>query len=555
MTTLRRIACGLALAGVLLPAAVQAATRAWLDRTAIGQDETATLNIETDQPGVAPDYTPLEAAFELGQPHGNSPDGVRRLFGIALSPKTTGALVVPALQVGAERTAPMLLQVAAPAARRAHGDVFLETTVDDQSPYVQQSVGVSVRLHYATPLLQGELSQDAPDGASLQRVGDDVQGSREVGGRRYHVVERRYLLVPERSGELRLPPARFRGRSAGGFFDELFGNDRSLSAQAEGIVLHVRAQPAGAPQPWLPLHGLELRYRDAPARARVGEAVELVVEARAQGATAAQFPDIPAPSVPGAQIFAERAQASERFVDGRPHVTVTRRFSLVPLRPGPLEVPSVSLEWWDASAGKARRARLPALELQAAPAAAGATDLQPASGAGMPVDGADMPGAVDAAGVVAHDRRASSWWKLLALLLALLWLATLAWAAWLWLRTRQSPAPMPARAATGGSPRPVAADLRRVLDTGSFDEAARMLERMASPPASGLDQVIARLADPSQQHALEAMRRALWAGHGDPGQARMALRAAFRHGPVWKASGHEPAAPLAPLYPTRQAGR
>src|SRR5690606_11548154 len=113
----------------------------------------------------------------------------------------------------------------------------------------------------------------------------------EVGGRRYHVVERRYLLVPERSGRLHLPPARFRGRGAGGFFDDLFGTDRNLAAQAEAIVLQVRAQPAGAPQPWLPLHGLELRYRSVPERARVGEAVELVVEARARGATAAQFPD------------------------------------------------------------------------------------------------------------------------------------------------------------------------------------------------------------------------------------------------------------------------
>src|SRR5690606_27332672 len=155
-----------------------------------------------------------------------------------------------------------------------------------------------------------ELVQDAPDGASLQRVGDDVQSSREVGGRRYHVVERRYLLVPERSGPLVLPPARFRGRAAANFFDDFFGGGggrRELSAQSPPQTLQVRAQPAGAPQPWLPLRELRLRYLAAPTAARAGEAVEIAVEAVARGVTGAQFPDIPVPRVDGAQVFPERA--------------------------------------------------------------------------------------------------------------------------------------------------------------------------------------------------------------------------------------------------------
>ncbi|WP_374013304.1 protein BatD [Pseudoxanthomonas koreensis] len=438
----------------------------------------------------------------------------------------------------------------------ARGDVFLETSVDDLSPYVQQSVGVSVRLHYATPLLSGELSQDAPEGASLQRVGEDVQSSRQVGERRYHVVERRYLLVPERSGELRLPPARFRGRSSGNFFNDLFGTERSVSAHSQGAVLQVRAQPPAAPQPWLPLHGLELRYRSAPSRARVGEAVEIVVEAQAQGATGAQFPDIPAPSVPGAQVFAERAQASERFVDGRPHVSVVRRFSVVPLRPGALDVPGVAMEWWDVVAGRARQARLPDLELEAEPADAGASAVIHGPDAGHPATAPAAAG--DAIGAIDSPASVSRWWRALALVLAVLWFATLAWAVWLRWR-RSGPDPRAARTAAPGAraavpARPVATDLRRVLDTGSFDEAVRTLERMAVPPASGLDQVIVRLSDPRQRAALEDMRRALWAGAGDPATARAELRTAFRQGPAWASAGSQPAPPLAPLYPPRRPG-
>ena len=74
-----------------------------------------------------------------------------------------------------------------------------------------------VRLYFATQLASGELVLDTPAAASLQRIGDDRTSVREVGGRRYNVVERRFLLIPERSGPLQLAGARFSGQGAGGF--------------------------------------------------------------------------------------------------------------------------------------------------------------------------------------------------------------------------------------------------------------------------------------------------------------------------------------------------
>lgn len=532
-----------ALASMAGLSTAHAETRAWLDRNAIAPGEAVTLNIETDQPGSAPDYTPLREAFTLGPPYRSPATGNRTLFGIALTPRREGAVDIPALQVGAERTAPQKLSVSAAHASAPvpRGDVFLESRVDDPAPYVQQSLGLTVRLYYATPLLSGELAQDAPDGASLQRIGDDVQSSREIGGRRYHVVERRYLLVPERSGPLALPPARFRGQGAGGFFDDFFGTDRSLSAQGAAQTLQVRPQPDGAPQPWLPLRDLELEYGARPDRARAGEAVEIVVEAVAQGATAAQFPEIPAPQVEGAQVFADRAETTERFVDGGPQLTVVRRFSVVPLRPGPLRVPGTRLAWWDVAAGSAQVASLPDLSLEVAPGVAGASPAAPA--AHTPASPTASPATI---ALPADGTLPRSPWFRVAVAFALLWLATLAWLLW---RERDSGRPVVAAGDRDRPAVPSTADLRRLLDAGSFDEVVGLLQRMAVPAAADLDGVIARLDDPSQRDALDAMRRALWAGQGEPSAARAALRAAFRDGPRWRAPAVVDPAPLPPLYP------
>jgi hypothetical protein len=70
-----------------------------------------------------------------------------------------------------------------------------------------------------------------------------------------------------------LAGARFSGRSAGGFFDDFFGGgDGRMNATGADRTLQVQAQPAQAPQPWLPLQSLQLRYTSAPTSARTGEA-------------------------------------------------------------------------------------------------------------------------------------------------------------------------------------------------------------------------------------------------------------------------------------------
>jgi hypothetical protein len=93
------------------------------------------------------------------------------------------------------------------------------------------------------------------------------------------------------------------------------------------------------------------------------------------------------------------------------------------------------------------------------------------------------------------------------------------------------------------------ADLRRVLDRGTLSEVADTLCAMARPPLADADALRARLDDPGQVAAVEALQRARWAD-GDAVLARTALRAAFRQGPHWRPEPPSPPRePLPPLYP------
>ncbi|WP_368561593.1 BatD family protein [Pseudoxanthomonas sp. UTMC 1351] len=536
-----------------------AAARAWLEQPQVALGESVTLNVETDEVSAVPDLTPLMADFALeGQSNSRSVRLIngrmtsRTVYAVILAPKRAGELRIPSLRVGGQQTAPLTLSVGANAttttpSANSNAMAFLETEIDDANPYVQQSVGVTVRLYYAVPLVSGQLDLDPPEGALLQRVGEITQSTREINGRRYSTAERRFLLVPERSGPLTIPGPRFEGRGAGSWMDDLLGgNSREMRINGAPRTLQVRAQPAAVPQPWLPLRDLRMRYVAAPQSLHAGEAATLAIEVTALGATQAQMPEMPAPSVPGAQVFAEPPQYDETFVAGTPQVKLTRRYSVVPSKTGALVIPGISMAWWDVRAGTAKTASLPDLDLQVGASAGGI----PAPAAAVPDTSvaASEDGAFTAEG--AQRNIPSQVWPWLAAGFGLLWLITLIWA----LRKRGPLPRLRTAPSSTGETTPASAstrtlsDLKRVLDTGDLAEAGEVLCAMASPPAKDLDALIARLENPKQRDAVEQLRRACWAG-GDIPAARAAVWQAFRQGPAWKATAKPSQEPLPPLYP------
>lgn len=534
-------------------AQAQAQVRAWLDRNPVAQGEAVALNIEADEAAAQPDLSPLRADFDIVDQSSsrqmqwaNGAFSTKTLHAVSLVPKRSGRLQIPALRVGARTTPPLSVTVRAAAtgadeAANTNADIFIETEVDEPNPYVQQAVGVTLRLYHAMNLT-GQLDLDAPDGASLQRVGNDAQSVQTRNGRTYNVFERRYLLLPERSGALTLPAPRFAGNRVGGWMDDFFGGGgQALRARGTPRTLQVRAQPASAPQPWLPLRSLQLRYVTAPQQARAGEAATLIVEAIAVGAGRAQMPELPPPSVPGAQVFAEPAQYEETFRDGVPQVTVTRRYSIVPGGSGNLRIAGLRIAWWDVRAGVAKTATLPDLQLQVAPGTGGFAGRQLPSAPAAAAE--NVTAAEDASTQVpAHI------WPWLAAGFAVLWLLTLIWAVW---RRHEAIAPVsPAGGARIAAPSSTytLADLKKALDSGTLDEVGDILRAMATPPAADYDALLDRLDDESQHNAIEALRRARWAD-GDGAAARSLLRAAFKLGPAWKAAIASEKEILPPLYP------
>jgi hypothetical protein len=543
----------------LLPALARGEARAFVDRSEIQLGETVTLNIESDQGGAGePDLSALgDDVRVVGSSSStqisliNGQQSRRTLWGVVLEPLSEGVLGIPAIEIRGETTQPLQVRVRAPATEpRPDADLLLEVEVDTESPYVQQQVIYTVRLLYAVTLLDGQLDEPRAAGADMRRLGGDATFSRDIGGRRYSVVERRYALTPLSSGALTIEAPRFRGRAlTGPRGGRMFDPGSVVSASGRALELEVRPRPAAASEPWLPAASIEYSLQaNASGSLRVGEPLTLTLRLSARGLAAEQLPELGLPALEGAEVYPDQESSQTREGPGGLLGERSRSFAVVPNRPGTLEVPALGIDWWNTADDAAARAATEPLRFEVegavragvAPAPAQPDGTDSAEPAASDTD--RFPGLPAEGGVHAG-------WRWLALGLLLLWLST-AFGWWRSARGVRRPAP---EAATSAPPR-AGPELAQALRQGDLAAIAEALRALAAARGLGRDlEACARaMDDPGQAAAVSALQRALYADA--PGaEALQQLRHAFANPPrfVERARPGGGSSELPPLYPPR----
>jgi len=613
----------LALAVVAAPGLCRAAVQSELDRTTVAVNEPLTLSIVSDSAssGVEPDLAPLRKDFSLLGSEASSETRIvngtrsdRMRWTIRLMPLHAGDIEIPAIAVGSDRTAAIGLTVTPPSAAaqaEASGHAFLEvdTVPAGRSAFVQQSIPYTVRLFVDGSVQGGELkAPEAPD-AAIEQVGKEQRYTASRRGRDYTVIERRYVISPEKSGALKIAPASFEGtalvpvaltpgsaqdddpaddlmarmlRNSPFANDPMFRNGlmanlgapqqtRPLAARSRELTLDVKPRPSAARGDWLPAEAVTLHdsWRDAAPQLRVGEPVARVITIEARGVAASQIPTL-APAAPAnARLYPESAD-NQTKIDGQSVDAVSKQtVTYIPSADGALDVPAIDVAWWDTRAGEQRTATLPAMRLQVAPGAGGAATAQApprvAGNASPAASSATSRTGFDGDGIATAWRELRAQWRWLAGGLGAI--AFVAIAAVVARRSRvravpgapmsrpqtDSPPPAPARP----SKRAFLRALRQACAAGDRHAAAKALldlGRVEWPddPPRGLVALAARLRSGSAE--ILALDRSLYGSDGLPWSGE-ALRDAVGDGlrPTSPAGTAE-ASGLEALYRSDPAG-
>ncbi|VAW78110.1 hypothetical protein MNBD_GAMMA15-473, partial [hydrothermal vent metagenome] len=394
----------------------QASVRSLLDRNTVYEGDTFTLTIEADsrQSGVQPALEPLEKDFEvLGTStstqisiiNGRRSDNTR--WQIQLQPRRNGRLTIPALTVGNEQTAPLELNVTeAPqqVTTQTGQHVFIEAEAQaaGKQTYVQQQIPYTIRLFYDANLQEGKLSAPELKDAVIEQLGEDQRYTTVRNGQQYNVVERHFVISPEKSGALRIPPATFHGRiavaSQGGrssrgvdglmerfFSNSPFSNNRafggvfgsaskSVTVRSRSIDMEIKPRPATTAGNWLPAEAVTLHdsWTDNPPEFRVGEPVARTITIKTRGLAGSQIPELDMEAPANTRLYPEATKHESR-TDGTTIFGVrTQTLTYIAGAQGMLDLPAVTLDWWDTRQNKAASTTLPGWQFKVLPGAASA---------------------------------------------------------------------------------------------------------------------------------------------------------------------------------------
>jgi len=373
---------GVLLAAVLLLSLpLQALTQlsASVDKNPALRGEAVTLEV-TANARVAADainFRVLETNFTVMVPSVststqiiNGQSSQSTVWRIVLLPQKAGSYTIPAFTLQGLSTEPINLEVLDQTAQNntsSNTELFLQGSMEQQQLYVQQLSYYQVTIYFNGDLQRGSLSGPQMDGASIMQVGQDAEGTELVNGIRYRTITRRYAITPQRSGNFTITPPTFSGemidRDSARY--NYFARTKTVVQQAEPIDVVVNAIPADFPGNWLVAGLVTLTEEWSPdiTDLKQGEPVTRIITLSAVDVAENQLPDIQQGFPDGLRLYQEQPQAKSAERNGRLVAQKIFTTAVIANAEGKLELPAVSLAWWNSQTNKLEHASLPARTL------------------------------------------------------------------------------------------------------------------------------------------------------------------------------------------------
>lgn len=385
----------------MLSAHCLAAVDAIVDKTEIEETELVMLSIAVSgsQDYDTPDWTVLSNDFHLA---GTSQaresveitnGRVRRYksWNVYLIPKRLGTLTIPSFSFGNENTEPITIMVREldPVVKQQIKDqVFLETTIEPEIPYVQAAIHVTRRLYY-TNNVQVRPEQFAPlsiDDALVLALGDVKRSFSIRGDSRHNVLIRRSVVFAEKSGNLTIPESRIMVRIS------LDNRDITYPVMSKKRTVSILPSPKEFPadQSWFPAS--DVRISDSLATSdleglRVGDSILRQVEITAVDSHSTGIPQIELHIPDSVRRYPDPPKLSDSALIDSVVGKRTQSETLLLTRPGPLKLPKTEVVWWNPKKKQVMRTVVDERVIDVAPGLSdGPVDNQ-AVGASVPSEG------------------------------------------------------------------------------------------------------------------------------------------------------------------------
>lgn len=359
---------------------VRAEVQVQVDSTQINFDEpfrlTLTQSNIQNTSGI-PDLTPLRKDFVIigtersvnysiinGQTQSTSS------WTITLKAQKAGTLTIPAIHVGSEATAPIILNVETNAPQPnvqntpdQLEDVILTTEVNEKKPYVNQQIIYKVTLYNSKQLLDANYQPPKVDNALLIPLGGEKRYQTQRDGVQYLVEEQNYAVFPQKSGTLHITSPIFTAL----IYDF---NPQRVKVEDKPIIIEVQPIPKHfMGKEWLPAKQVKLteKYENIGSTISQGNTLVRTVTLESVGIPAQLLPTLNFAETDAFSVYPEKGNDKNQVKQGelisRIEIKVTYLFN----KSGKVTIPELKLPWFNTVTGKEEIATLAPKTLEVTP--------------------------------------------------------------------------------------------------------------------------------------------------------------------------------------------
>ena len=345
-----------------------------VDRTEIESDETLQLTVTYSGQAVTgePDFSLLKRNFEIlsnnRQQQYSWVNGETKSstdWKILLLAKRQGQLTIPALKFKGHSS--KAIRVSVRPANKANNkagnqSVFIQTSIDKNSAYIQEQIILSHRLHYSVPLQDISISEfDIPD-AVIQQVSEE-RFNKSINGKNYSIIEIKFALFPQNVGKLSIPSQRFTAfETSNSQFGGFFSRGNRLARLTEEKIIDIMPRPSHiSASQWMPSSQLKLEqtWSNKSASLTAGEPITRTIKITALGLTAAQIQPLPSIENSEVKLYPDQAVLEDKQTNRGILGIRSESVAIVPNQAGKLTLPSIEVKWWDTVNNRMQTSRLP----------------------------------------------------------------------------------------------------------------------------------------------------------------------------------------------------
>jgi hypothetical protein len=441
-TFLRLFIVSLSLVWSAIGSAAITEVTASVDKNPVMLDESITLSITAkgDADRNAFDPSPLLGDFVVGRTSISSQTQIinfdttrTTVWSTVLIPRKLGVFTIPSFTVEGKKTQAINLQVLPVSAAGATSgrDIFITTNVDLEEAYIQQQIRYTVKLHLAKDIQRGSLSSPALQNADIRQIGKDAEYNEIVDGKRFRIIERNFAIIPQQSGTFTIEGPLFEGevvennRQNFGFFNRSTNVNRVGPSQQISVL----PIPGNYTHHWLPSDYVELNEEwQSPSQSyTAGEPITRTITLTAIGLVEEQLPPIDSQYPDKLKTYPDQASTATIERDNSLIAQRIESIAMIPSQAGQIEIPEVSVPWFNILTKKVEYARLPARIIEVLPAPTNAHASSPAAPQIEAQPASDETSeSISAVNILGSNK--ASMWSISSWILLTLWLITLvAW--------------------------------------------------------------------------------------------------------------------------------